>query len=78
MPKTSRDLTPAEYNEPVYYCRSCHSLYILVDETVATEDWDGSYCGKCHSADIGVCKMGDWLKEDERRKAKRREIEWSK
>ena len=78
MAKSSKDLTAEEYNEPVYYCLSCHSLYILVDDTLVSDDWDGSYCGKCNSANIGVCTMGEWLAEEERRKAKRREIEWSK
>jgi len=62
----------------VYYCRSCHSLCILVDEIFAGEDWDGSYCGKCHSTDIGQCTMEEWLAEEERRRKKREEIEWNK
>lgn len=76
--QSSRDLTVEEYNEKVFYCKSCHSLYILVDDSMADDDWDGSYCGKCNSANIGECTMGEWLEEEERRKAKRREIEWSK
>lgn len=76
--RSSRDLTVEEYCEPVHYCKSCHSLYVLVDEGLATADWDGSYCGKCYSANIGVCQFGDWLAEEERREAKRREIEWNK
>lgn len=76
--QNSKNLTVAEYNEPVYYCRSCHSLCVIVDETLAGEDWDGAYCGKCHSSDISVCTMGEWLDEEERRRRKRREIEWSK
>ena len=75
---SSRELTLEEYSEPVYYCRSCHSLCVIVDESMASDDWDGSYCGKCHSADIGECCIGEWLEEEERREAKRREIEWSK
>lgn len=62
----------------VYYCRSCHSLAIIVDETLAVEGWDGSYCAKCHSTDIAACSMDEWLAEEERRKKKREEIEWSK
>ena len=62
--------------EPVYYCKSCHSLHILVDETMANEDWDGSYCGKCNSADIGECTMAEWLEEEERRKRSKRDREW--
>lgn len=75
---SSRELTVEEYNERVFYCKSCHSLYILVDEHMKDEEWDGSYCGKCYSANIGTCTFGEWLAEEERRKAKRLEIEWSK
>jgi len=78
MPKTSRDLSPDEYGEPVYYCKTCHSLAVLVDDESTDEDWDGSYCGNCGSTDIDVCKIGDWMKEEERRERKRKEIEWSK
>jgi hypothetical protein len=67
-----------ELEEKVFYCLSCHSLCILTDESLADEDWDGSYCGKCFSTHVGVCTIGEWLEEEERRKAKRREIEWSK
>ena len=76
--QNSSELTPEEYNEEVYYCTNCHSLFVITDETMADEDWDGSYCGKCFSANIGVCKFGDWLKEEERREEKRREIEWNR
>lgn len=75
---SSRDLSVEEYNEPVHYCKSCHSLCILVDEDMVSSTWDGSYCGKCYSTDIAVCPFGEWLEEEERREAKRREIEWSK
>ena len=71
-------LTVEDYQEPVFYCRSCHSLCVVVDETLVSDTWDGSYCGKCYSTDIGVCTMGEWLEEEERRKRKRKEIEWSK
>ncbi len=74
----TREIDPEEYNEPVYYCKSCHSLAVKIEESFANEDWDGSYCGVCESTDIGVCTIGEWLKEEERRKQKRREIEWSK
>ena len=76
--KTSANLSPEEYDEPVYYCASCHSLCVMIDEKLADDDWDGSYCGKCGSLDIQVCKIGDWMKEEERWAKKRREIEWSK
>ena len=78
MQKTSAELSPEEYNEEVYYCRVCHSLKILVDESMATDDWDGSYCGVCHSANVGVCAFGDWLAEEEHRAEQRRRIEWNK
>ena len=75
---TSASLSPEEYNEKVYYCRSCHSLHILVDDSLADGDWDGSYCAKCGSTQIGQCAMGEWLDEEDRRKATRKEIEWNK
>ena len=62
----------------VYYCRSCHSLCIVFDDSLAFEGWDGSYCGKCRSTNIGICTMDEWLAEEERRRKKREEIEWSK
>lgn len=76
--KTSSDLTLEEYIEEVYYCKSCHSLYIIGDETIANEDWDGSYCGKCNSTDIATCAFGVWMEEEERRAKVRAEIEWNK
>lgn len=69
---------PEDDDNLVYYCRSCHSLCILVDETLAGDGWDGSYCGKCHSTDIGICDINDWLAEEERRRKKREEIEWNR
>lgn len=65
-------------SEDVYYCLSCHSLHILVDDTLAFGTWDGSYCGKCGSTHIAKCSMDEWLAEESRREAKRREIEWNK
>lgn len=62
----------------VYYCKSCHSLHILIDKSMADEEWDGTYCGKCFSANIGQCTMDEWLAEEHRREMKRREIEWNK
>lgn len=76
--KNSAQLTPDEYNEAVYYCKNCHSLHVLVDETMADEDWDGSYCGRCFSSNIGLCRFGEWLEEEERRERRRKEIEWNK
>ena len=65
-------------DELVFYCRSCHSLCIVVDETLASDMWDGSYCGKCHSTDIGQCTMDEWVAEEQRREKRRKEIEWQK
>ncbi|MBR1434511.1 MAG: hypothetical protein IJ584_05295 [Bacteroidales bacterium] len=62
--------------EVVYYCRHCHSIYILIDDDLADDDWDGSYCGKCHSTDIGKCSFGEWYDEEERRKRTLEELEW--
>lgn len=74
----NNELSAEEYNEKVYYCRSCHSLKVIMDETLAINGWDGSYCGKCQSTNIGECTIGEWLEEEQRRKEKRRQIEWSK
>ena len=76
--QNSSELSIEEYYEEVYYCRSCHSLCVIVDESMACDDWDGVYCGKCHSTDIDVCPFGIWLEEEERREARRREVEWNK
>lgn len=73
-----RQISQEEYDEPVFYCKSCHSLAIINEESLADEDWDGSYCAVCNSTDIGVCKIGDWLAEEERRAKKRKELEWRK
>ena len=70
--------TIGEQEENVYYCRSCHSLCIVTDELLASDEWDGSYCAKCGSTDVAVTTMTEWLAEEQRRKDKRREIEWSK
>lgn len=67
-----------EDNDLVFYCKSCHSLCIVTDKTLISEDWDGSYCGKCMSTDIGICSIDEWLEEEERRRKKRQEIEWNK
>lgn len=62
----------------VYYCKDCHSLCIIVDDSLASEVWDGSYCGKCHSTNIGVCTMEVWLDVEKKREQRRKEIEWNK
>ena len=67
-----------EDNEPVFYCRGCHSLNILINQALASDEWDGCYCGKCGSTDIGQGTIDEWLKEEAKRKEKRRQIEWSK
>lgn len=41
---------------------------ILVDDGLASDGWDGSYCGKCGATDIGECSIEEWLKEEEIRK----------
>ena len=74
----SSELTPEEYNEQVYYCMSCHSLAVVTDSQATDDEWDGSYCEKCYSTHIGTCKFGEWLEEEEKRDAKRREIEWNR
>lgn len=69
----------AEYDdEPVYYCKNCHSLKIKTNEFLADDDWDGAYCANCNSCDIGTCSIEEWLEEEERRRKKRMEIEWNK
>lgn len=68
-----------EYDdEPVHYCRRCHSLSILWDETQADGDWDGSYCKECGSTDIGTCDIDEWVEEEERREEQRKRREWRK
>ena len=74
----SSDATIGDMVETVFFCQNCHSLHILVDETMADKDWDGSYCGKCFSTNIGECTMAEWLAEEERRKQAKREREWRK
>lgn len=75
---TTVNATADELEEKVYYCRSCHSLMIIADDTLADDYWDGTYCGKCGCTDIGVTTIGEWLAEEQRWKDKRREIEWNK
>lgn len=72
----SRDLTPEEWNEPVWYCRTCHSLCVLMAENFASPDWDGSYCGRCSSTDIAEEPFGKWLEEEEEMERKRDAAEW--
>lgn len=74
----SRDLTAAEYAEPVYYCKACHSMHVVQDDSMANPDWDGTYCGKCFSTDIEKEMFGEWLEEEEVREQKRAEKEWSR
>lgn len=62
----------------VFYCKHCHSLRILVNSDVADDDWDGAYCGKCGSTDIGECSIDEWLAEENRRKEVKRQIEWNR
>ena len=67
-----------ESEDVVYYCRSCHSLYILFDDSIQMEGWDGSYCGKCQSTDIGQCTIDEWVREEEARKERKRIREWNR
>ena len=76
--QNSLQVTIGGQDEKVYYCHSCHSLCIVKDDLLAGDEWDGSYCTKCGSTDIGVTSIGEWLAEEKRRMDKRREIEWSK
>lgn len=69
---------PEYDDEPVFYCRSCHSLHILTDELLADSMWDGSYCGDCNSTDIGECTIQEWVEEEERRRKLREKIEWNR
>lgn len=62
----------------VYYCRDCHSLCIIVDDSLASDLWDGSYCAKCNSTSIGTCTMEEWLEVERKREQRRKEIEWNK
>jgi len=72
------DLPPEIDDNRVFYCKTCHSLCVVVDSSLATDGWDGSYCGDCFSTDIGVCDFEEWYAEEERRRKKREEIEWNK
>lgn len=47
-----------EYNnEPVYYCKRCHSLNI----TILSDDFD--CCEDCGSTDIDSCHIEEWIKK---------------
>lgn len=56
---------PSQYeDEPVFYCKHCHSLRIMVG------DGFGDYCDDCGSTDIGQCHINEWLaiKEEDKNK----------
>lgn len=76
--RSSKDLTQEEYDEPIFYCKACHSCFIKIDDNLADEDWDGSFCGKCMSTDIAECKFGKWLEEEEAEAERKRIREWSR
>lgn len=76
--KTSKDLTLEEFNEKVCYCKSCHSLHILKEPSLAEGDWDGTFCASCGSSNIGICEFGIWLERQELIEQKKREEEWKK
>nr|DAG93866.1 MAG TPA: TFIIB Transcription factor zinc-finger [Crassvirales sp.] len=45
-------------NEPVFYCKRCHSLAIKAyDEGGISE-----YCGQCGSTNISTTTIEEWLK----------------
>lgn len=64
--------------EPVCYCKQCHSLCIGWHQELSSEFWDGSYCINCNSTDIGQCSIEEWIEEEKRREQRRKEIEWNK
>ena len=72
------NLPPDTDTDHVYYCKSCHSLCVVIDESLSSSDWDGSYCGDCYSTDIGLIPFEEWLEEEERRKKQKEIIEWNK
>lgn len=76
--RRSKELSVEEYTEPVYYCRDCHSLCIVSKDEFAEDDWDGSYCGKCGSTNVGRGLFGEWLAEEERRDARELDRIWSR
>lgn len=55
-------MKPVYDEEPVFYCKECHSLMIITDENLASGYWDGTYCGKCGSTQIGCCTIEEWMK----------------
>ncbi len=73
-----RIITQEELAEEVCYCRNCHSLCVLCNSAFASDDWDGSYCGKCNSTDIGTTTIGEWLEEENRKAEAKRKREWSR
>lgn len=66
----SNQLSQEEYDEPVFFCSNCHSLNILIDDNFISEDWDGTYCGACHSTNVIKGKFGEWLDEENRNKSR--------
>ena len=57
-------MTKEEYNqEPVFFCKSCHSLKI---KTVAIGS-DLDYCDDCGSTDIDQTDINEWERVFEER-----------
>lgn len=54
--KTLYDIKTAEFDEePVYYCKHCHSLKIIGDDFF-------SFCDNCGSTDIDSTDIFTWEK----------------
>ena len=77
MASETEDIIMEPDEENVFCCAGCHSLYILVDEGLATDDWDGSYCGKCGSCDIREVPFPVWQEEERVREQARKFREWN-
>lgn len=55
--ETFRELVNPEYNdEPVYYCKRCLSLNIMVDDN------GDEFCEECTSTNIGKTNVFKWEK----------------
>lgn len=57
--------------DDVWYCRCCHSLYVKWEPGLANGSWDGSWCARCGSTDIGLVPFSEWQAEEAARDAGR-------